>query len=92
MGIDYVNAKDLKDVNYNLKLLIQKFNHEHSNLVKDINKISKNSNKMELDIKFLKNGFVQFTANAKANKRMLGIILGIIGAVGTLVSIGALLG
>lgn len=84
----YVDAKDLKDVNYNLKLLVQKYNHEHSVMVKDISKTKNDISQSKDDISGLRTAFTRFEAYAKGMKTMLSIILGIITVVGTLIGVG----
>lgn len=89
--MEYVEAKDLKDINYNIKLLIQKFNHEHSNIVKDISKIKKDYIKTKEDISFLKMSFEKFLSHSKGMKTMLRMILAIITIIGTLITVGAII-
>lgn len=91
MGDGYVDAKDMKEMNFNMKLLIQKFNHEHSKTVEDIKQTKQELIPMKKDIRFLKSGFIKFNANINGMSIMLKIILGVITIVGTLIGIGAVI-
>lgn len=83
------NPKDLKEMSFNIKLLIQKFNHEHSNSVEAIEDTKKDVKLLQRDLGIIKTGFIQFSSNIKAMNLMLKILFGIITAISTIVGIGA---
>jgi len=88
MDLNYTDAKDFKDINYNLKLLVQKYNHEHTAMVKDIGKIKKDNSATNKDVGFLKTSITKIEGYAKGMKTMLTILLSILGAIGALVGLG----
>lgn len=81
---------DVKEMGFNLKLLIQKFNHEHSNSVREIEATKKDVATLKTDVKEIKTGFKSFSDNIKGMSLMLKILMGIIGSAAALISIGAL--
>lgn len=88
---EYYDAKDLKEMNFNMKLLIQKFNHEHTTLVEDIKQTNQKIIPMKKDLRFLKTEFTKFSSNINGMSVMLKLILGFISIVGTLIGIGVVL-
>ena len=89
--MEYVEAKDLKDINYNLNSINMSIVHEQSNIFKDISKIKKDYIKTKEDISFLKMSFEKFLSHSKGMKTMLRMILAIITIIGTLITVGAII-
>ncbi len=88
---DYVaDPKDFKEINFNIKLLVQKFNHEHSISVGEIKKTKKDVAILKKDVNEIKTGFKAFSDNIKGMSTMLKILMGIITVVGVVISVGAI--
>lgn len=87
----FANPKDFKEINFNIKLLIQKFNHEHSNMSKEIQSTKKDVSTLKTDMRSIKTGFKSFSDNIRGMSLMLKIFMGILTVVGILISIGAVI-
>lgn len=85
---NYREAKDLRDVNYNMGLLVEKFNHEHTRLVERVSGIEKAIK----PIPSIKTAIIEIKSDQKSNGRLLKTILIIISIVGGLLGIGAFFG
>lgn len=82
------NPADLRDLNVNVKLLIQKFNHEHSNVVKDVANINSDIKLLKSDVDEVKSDFNAVKNNIKGMTLMLRILMSILSAIGVLIGIG----
>lgn len=86
------DPKDLRDINFNIKTLIQKFNHEHTSMVRNVEDIGKKVVIIDEDVGTLKKSFSDFNSYLKGMNLMLKGIIGFIGLIATLIGIGALFG
>ena len=86
----YLNdPKDIRDLNQNISLLIQKVNHEQTSMNKDIKTTNKKVAKISDNFDIMSKGFTNHIITSEANSKMLKLILVIIGGVAALISIGA---
>lgn len=84
------NPKTLRDVNQNVLLLIQKVNHEQTNMNKDIQATNKKVRAMEQDVTWIKTNFKSSMDKISGMSLMLKIFLGIVSVISALIGIGAI--
>ena len=91
--IPYCEAKDLRDINHNMQLLIVKFNHEHTNITEKISSLEKNMGTVKQNVDKINNmekDIVIIKEMKKSDGRWLKGLLGFITALGVIISIGAM--
>lgn len=79
------DPKDMRDLNQNVLLLIQKVNHEQTDMNKEIKATNVRVSSIEKNMKYIK----QLLENFKGASVAIKIIAGFIAVVGTLIGIGA---
>ncbi len=84
------NPKDLRDLNYNINLLIQRFNHDHTILCNDVKHTKEEIRQIYDKMGILEGSFVRIEEHMKANSKMWKFVFGLIGSVTALIGIGAI--